>query len=212
MFAEQTLGLADHLMRQAPNITIGFVDGKVKSKINKTLNWLSNKTGDEQGNIVKFCIKQGRKSKALCQSHEEYVAKMQDERLIEKNQKKDSRFRKTLQKKLNSVAEGRSELSVEFVDLTDDQMKTILEVLANPCTINGLYCEHLWFVNQQNVMYKGHVINVKCSKKSTTPKVTVTYWKYEETEEEGEDVTMTLIEFLVDCINGDLQINEPATF
>ena len=56
-----------------------------------------------------------------------------------------------------------------------------------------------------------NVINVKCSKKSTTPKVTVTYWKYEETEE-GEDVTMTLIEFLVDYINGDLQINEPATF
>ena len=52
MFAEQTLGLADHLMRKAPNITIGFVDGKVKSKINKTLNWLSNKTEDEQGNFV----------------------------------------------------------------------------------------------------------------------------------------------------------------
>ena len=65
MFAEQTLGLADHLMRKAPNITIGFVDGKVKSKINKTLNWLSNKTENEQGNIVKFCIKQGRKSKAF---------------------------------------------------------------------------------------------------------------------------------------------------
>ena len=97
---------------------------------------------------------------------------MQDERLIQKNQKKDSRFQKTLQKKLNSVAEGRSELSVEFADLTDDQMKTILEVLANPCKCNK--CEHLWFVNQQNVMYKDHVINVKCSKKSTTPKATVT--------------------------------------
>ena len=124
-----------------------------------------------------------------------------------------SRFRKTLQKKLNSVAEGRSELSIEFADLTDDQINTILEVLANPCTINGLYCEHLWFVNQQNVMHICLVINIKCSKKSTTPKVTVTYWKYEETEEEGEDgVTMTLIEFLVDYINCDLQINEPATF
>ena len=52
MFAEQTLGLADHLMRKAPNITIGFVDGKVKSEINKTLDWLSNKTEDEQDNIV----------------------------------------------------------------------------------------------------------------------------------------------------------------
>ena len=89
-------------------------------------------------------------------------------------------------------------------------MNSISEVLASPCMVNGLYCEHLWFVNQQNVMYKGHVINVKYSKKSTTPKVTVTYWKYDETDE-GEDVTMTLIEFVVDYITGDLQINEPAT-
>ena len=61
MFAEHTLGLADHLMRKAPNITIGFVDGKVKSKINKTLDWLSNKTEYEQDSIVKFCIKEGRR-------------------------------------------------------------------------------------------------------------------------------------------------------
>ena len=52
MFAEHTLGLADHLMRMAPNITIGFVDGKVKRKINKTLEWLSNKTEDEQENKI----------------------------------------------------------------------------------------------------------------------------------------------------------------
>ena len=57
---------------------------------------------------------------------------------LKKNQTKDSRFRKTLQKKLISVAEGKSEFSVEFSDLTDDQMNTISEELANPCTINGL--------------------------------------------------------------------------
>ena len=61
-------------------------------------------------------------------------------------------------------------------------------------------------------MYKGQVSNVQYSKKSTTPKVTVNYWKYKETEEEGEDVTMTLIDFLVHYIIGDLQINEPASF
>ena len=53
-------------------------------------------------------------------------------------------------------------------------------------------------------MYKGQVINVKYSKKSTTPKVIVIYWKYKEIEEEGEDVTMTLIEFVVDYVTGDL--------
>ena len=34
MFAEQTLGLADHHFRTALNVTIGFIDGKVKTKIN----------------------------------------------------------------------------------------------------------------------------------------------------------------------------------
>ena len=52
-------------------------------------------------------------------------------------------------------------------------------------------------------MYKGQVSNVQYS---------VNYWKYKETEEEGEVVTMTLIDFLVHYIIGDLQINEPASF
>ena len=64
----------------------------------------------------------------------------------------------------------------------------------------------------RHTMYKDQVMNVKYSKKSTTPKVTVTYWRYKEMEEEGEDVTMTLIDFLVDYATGDLQINEPALF
>ena len=44
MFTEQTLGLADHHFRTAPNVTIGFIDGKVKTKINKTLKWLESNT------------------------------------------------------------------------------------------------------------------------------------------------------------------------
>ena len=52
------------------------------------IDWVSNKTEDEQDSIVKFCIKQGRKSKALCRSHEEYVAKLQDEGSLKKIRKK----------------------------------------------------------------------------------------------------------------------------
>ena len=44
MFTEQTLGLADHHFRTAPNVTTGFIDGKVKTKINKTLKWLESNT------------------------------------------------------------------------------------------------------------------------------------------------------------------------
>ena len=40
MFAEHTLGLADYLFRKATSMKVGFLDSKVKSKLNKTLLWL----------------------------------------------------------------------------------------------------------------------------------------------------------------------------
>ena len=45
--AETTLGLADHCLRRSQNAKLGFVDGKVKTRINRTLAWLSNKTKQE---------------------------------------------------------------------------------------------------------------------------------------------------------------------
>ena len=44
-------------------------------------------------------------------------------------------------------------------------------ILTNPAVIIGLHFEHMWFVNNQNVLYQGHVLSVKCSKRSNMPKV-----------------------------------------
>ena len=40
------------------------------------------------------------------------------------------------------------------------------------------------------------------------PKVTATYWKHVHNQDEGDDVTMTIYEFLVDYITDDMQITE----
>ena len=71
---------------------IGFVDAKVKSKINKTLPWLFSKPHNEQEKIIKFCIGQAQKMKLLLHTHELNVAKEQDKRLLDRNQKKDSSY------------------------------------------------------------------------------------------------------------------------
>ena len=39
-------------------------------------------------------------------------------------------------------------------------------------------------------------------------KVTATYWKRGSSQEDGDDVSMTLYEFLVDYITDDLYISE----
>ena len=40
------------------------------------------------------------------------------------------------------------------------------------------------------------------------PKVTATYWKHDESQDEGDDVTMTVYELLVDYVTDDLCIPE----
>ena len=60
---------------------------------------------------------------------------------------------------------------------------------------------------KMHVMYNGHIISVKTSGKYKIPKVTATYWKDDETEEEGEQVHMTLWALLVDLVTGDLCMN-----
>ena len=60
---------------------------------------------------------------------------------------------------------------------------------------------HLWFVNDQDVLYSGHIINVKSSK------VTVTYWVPNETEDDREDGKMKVDKLLLDFIIGDLEFD-----
>ena len=115
-FAVKTIGLADYQFRNAHNVKIGFVDAKVKSKINKTLPWLCSKPHNEQEKIITFCIGQAQKMKLFIHTHELNIAKEQDKWLLERDQKKDSSYRRKLQKKIQSVAEGNAELCIEFPD------------------------------------------------------------------------------------------------
>ena len=63
-------------------------------------------------------------------------------------------------------------------------------VLSDVSVINGLYFEQLWYVDHHNVLYNGHIICVKQSKKSQVPKVIIAYWKNDECEEEGKNITV----------------------
>ena len=72
--------------------------------------------------------------------------------------------------------------------------------------LNGLYFEQLWYVDNQNVLYNGHIICVKQSQKSQVPKVVITYWKNDECEE-GDNVTLTLYGLLADYMMRDLNLD-----
>ena len=190
---------------------VGFLDSKVKSKINKTLLWLCSHPLDKQDKMVKFCIKQGKKVRYACRVHEQNIARLQDQRQRVKNQKKEDTFRKSIEKKLRCVVEKEDNLLNEFPKLSPHQITTILNILSDISSILGLYFEHLWYVNEKNVLYNGHVVFVKPYTKSKIPKVIVTYWNTDKAEEDGENVTMTIYGLLADYIVGDLNLSELNT-
>ena len=160
MFAEHTLGLADYLFRKATTMKVGFLDSKVKSKLNKTLLWLCSLPLEEQHRMVTFCIKQSKKVRYAFQVHEKNIARLQEQRQKVKNQKKEDTFRRSIEKKLRCVVEMEHNLLNEFPELSPHQVSIILRVLSDTSSILGLYFEHLWYVNEKNVLYNVHVVSV----------------------------------------------------
>ena len=52
--------------------------------------------------------------------------------------KKDSSYRRKLQKKIQSVAEGNAELCIEFPEMDESHINITKAILANPEVIDGL--------------------------------------------------------------------------
>ena len=104
-------------------------------------------------------------------------------------------------KKMASVFNEKSTLNDEFPEITQEQKTFISRAFTDLNSLLGIYLNHRWYENFTNVIYNGHV--VKISHKAKLPKLTITYWTIDESEE-GIDNTITVIEMLVDYLNGDL--------
>ena len=177
-YYKQTLGLADHQLRRAPNAKIGFIDGKVKAMKNKTMSWLSTKVSTEQSKIISFSIKRACRMKLIQNQREEILKRVQDERHKKKHQNIDQRERKKVERRMASVYSNISTLNEEFPEITQEQQTFISRVLTNLNSLLGSYVNHMWYVNFSNVLYNGHV--VKISRKAKLPKLTITYWTMDE--------------------------------
>ena len=80
--------------------------------------------------------------RAQLKKREENIAKIQGQLVAEKRLKKDSSYRRRLEKKLNLVYTNNAELSEVLPELSIEQTETVRNV------ISGLYIEDLWFTEQ----------------------------------------------------------------
>ena len=152
--------------------------------------------------VVKELVDSYKKLKIIQHQCEETLKRVQDERNKEKHQNIDQRERRKVEKKMASVFNEKSTLNDEFPEITHEQKTFISRAFTDLNSLLGIYLNHRWYEIFTNVMYNGHV--VKISHKAKLPKLTITYWTIDESEEEGIDNTITVIEMLVDYLNGDL--------
>ena len=65
----------------------------------------------------------------------------------------------------------------------------------------GKYIEQEWNISPGiNKKYNGKVLFIKNSK------LIISYWKLEESEDDGEDESITLVQFVTDVIHKDLVV------
>ena len=102
MHSEQTLALTDHQMQRARNATIGFVDGKVKSKRNRILQWLEEKDKHSQEKLISFAIGRARYVRQQQKANDNLKLEKEHSRLVHKQQKRDKTSRTKTEKNCDS--------------------------------------------------------------------------------------------------------------
>ena len=80
-------------------------------------------------------------------------------------------------------------------------------VVKNPSWLLGTYIEQEWNISPgMNKNFSGKVLFISNSKRDT--KLIISYWTVEETEDDGEDEYITLVQFVTDVIHNDLVVLE----
>ena len=202
IFAEQVLGMTDHQHHRCPNATVGYIDGKVKASKNKTLDWVETKTMEEQEKMIMFSIKRARTVRAIRKKREQQINEIYYERQKDKQQKKDKKYRNKIEKQFKNILSGKTSLD-EVSDLPVDKLETVQNIIDDNSWLVEKYIEHIWFENDENVLFHGHILELK-RPKNKMPTVTIAYWSQTETEEEAADFKIPVPQVLADLYMGDL--------
>ncbi|XP_065655755.1 uncharacterized protein LOC136081745 [Hydra vulgaris] len=197
MHSERVLGMVDSQNKRAPNATTGFLDSKVKSKINKTMDWLLEKSEVKQKAIIMFAITQGSITRKCLSTRKEGMRAAANMHQQETAQNRDKLERKKMERSIN--ADLNDGLEPIAFSVLSEKMKTFaLAVLNKDSNILGMDINHIWEVDGKDIICCGSIMSF--SFKKTLEFVNILY-----VDDSG--ITNILIrEFLTDIVLGDVSL------
>nr|XP_047141371.1 uncharacterized protein LOC124816287 [Hydra vulgaris] len=203
MEAERILGMLDFFLRRAPNATFGFLDSKIKARVNKALTWLDEKTLPEQEDLIQFVI---RREALTCQASKNFNNFLYEEigkRCAKANLKKERLERKQQEKDIKrAIAENAKTTNPPFVNI-DKKQKQILGVILKNGNLIGQLLSHKWELDDGNMELKGIIVDQKVATKKKSITYTIGYWKVN--EDEAEDIDISQEGVIADLILKDLE-------
>ncbi|ESO05761.1 hypothetical protein HELRODRAFT_191378 [Helobdella robusta] len=113
--AERTFALSDFFIRKSPCATIGFVNAKVKAKMNHTMDCLDAKSEQKQNKIIKFAITWLAKIRHISKDTERQTDHAILERRRQLSQKTEDKDRKNTEHAVLKLIQDRKKKKDTFI-------------------------------------------------------------------------------------------------
>nr|XP_047136574.1 uncharacterized protein LOC124813491 isoform X1 [Hydra vulgaris]XP_047136575.1 uncharacterized protein LOC124813491 isoform X1 [Hydra vulgaris] len=198
--SEELMGMFSDAKGRCPNATICYISSKLRSKKNRTIDYLDNLDELSREKVVKWsiCIA-GKKRMKTRLLHNEIRAEITG-RLGCKRQKMDEKQKRKLERELCILT--TSEMMHKYKHLSAKQLEDLDDVMSE--RIVGRKLGHEWYDadNSKSVIYDGRVEKVKMRLQERI--YTISYWKKDETDMEAVEYMMKKIQLAADVITGEL--------
>ncbi|XP_065656610.1 uncharacterized protein LOC136082008 [Hydra vulgaris] len=201
MHAERALGMTDCLLRKAPNATIGYLDSKVKAKLNHTLQWIESKPEDIQRNLIQFSITRGSQIRKAGVLESKGIDDNIKTRRIEASQKANKAFRQKLERDVKKVLLNNASVGNEmFIKVAPNQKPFLKIMLSNQSMTSHLF-NHEWELdNRQDKIFYWRILTERQKDKRTV--YVTSYWGFD--EDSSEDFDIFIESIIADIILGKL--------
>ncbi|KAI8771373.1 hypothetical protein BgiBS90_028092 [Biomphalaria glabrata] len=201
MHAERALGMTDILIRKAPNATIGYLDSKVKAKLNHTLEWIESKPEDIQRKLIQFSITRGAQIRKAGVVENKEIDDNIKLRRIEASQKANNASRKKLEQDIKKVILNNASADNELFTKVVPSQKAFLEKMLSGQSMTDHLFNHKWELdNGQDKIFYGRILTERQKDKRTV--YVTSYWGFE--EDSSEDFDIFIESIIADMLLGDL--------
>lgn len=165
------------------------------------MDWLEREK--DSGSIVAYAVAKGREAIKKRKVQDKMVEETKIKRMKERYQKKESKERNQVQRKLKVIM-SQSTFSKESIrdihkDVKEETLDLAFKFMNSPVSFTGNKFDHLWFDNEMgtDVHYLGEIMKVSRGGKSLTV-------EYVMEEDMDNSYNLNTTEFITDLLFGDL--------